>query len=109
MTPEVARLWAGILLRRSSWRVVLEVRRDSRSGASREGVEAELRASLGEEAGRYRLDLAEADARPQNPLLVEGKLIIAGRDGSLDAAPLEELLERLPAVVTVGRAYERIA
>ncbi len=112
VTPGVADLWKGILLRRPSWHAVREVRRDSRAGAARELVEAELRAALGvaaaEDAGRYRFDLADADARPQNPLLVAGRLVVARRDGSLDAAPLSELLERLPAVVTVGRAYERI-
>jgi HD superfamily phosphohydrolase len=107
VTPRVAELWRRILQRRPTWRAVHEVRRDSRSGASRASVEAELRAALPRDAGRYRLDLAEADARPQNPLFATGRLIVARRDGTLDAAPLGELLERLPAVVTVGRAYER--
>ena len=109
VTPRLAQLWRGILLRRPSWRVVREVRRDSRGGVPREAIEAELLAGLGESAGReIRLDLAEADARPQNPTLPAGQLIIARRDGSLDAAPLGQLLERLPAVVVVGRAYERV-
>jgi HD superfamily phosphohydrolase len=111
VTARVAELWRGILLRRPTWHVVREVRRDSRSEAHRATVEAELREALGDDLARnpsrYRLDLAEADARPQNPLLAEGRLIVARRDGSLDSAPLGELLERLPAVVTVGRAYER--
>ena len=112
MTPRVAELWRGILLRRPTWRAVREIRHDSRSEAARERVERELRAELGPlldaDPGRYRFDLADADARPQNPLLAEGRLVVARRDGSLDAAPLGELLERLPAVVTVGRAYERV-
>jgi hypothetical protein len=105
VTPDVARLWRGILLRRPSWRAVAELRRDSRSGSSRGQVEAELRR---DHDGTVRLDLAETDGRPENPLLAEGQLIVAHRDGSLDAAPLSALLERLPASVTVGRAYERV-
>ncbi len=112
VTPRVAELWRGILLRRPTWHAVREVRRDSRSEAARERVEAELRQALGPlltaDPDRYRFDLAEADARPQNPLLAEGQLVVARRDGTLDTAPLGELLERLPAVVTVGRAYERV-
>jgi len=112
VTPRVAELWRGILLRRPTWRAVREIRHDSRSEAARERVERELRVELGPlldaDPGRYRFDLADADARPQNPLLAEGRLVVARRDGSLDAAPLGELLERLPAVVTVGRAYERV-
>jgi hypothetical protein len=65
--------------------------------------------SLPGEAHRYRYDVALADARPQNPLLAQGSLIVARRDGTLDATVLGELLERLPAVVTVGRAYERVS
>jgi uncharacterized protein len=109
VTPRVAESWRRILERRPTWHAVHEVRRDSRSGASRASVEAELLAALPGDRGRYRLDLAEADARPQNPLLVAGQLIVARRDGSLDPAALGELLERLPAVVTVGRAYERVS
>ena len=59
--------------------------------------------------GRCRLDLALADGRPQNPLLVAGQLIVARRDGGLDEDALGELLERVPALVVVGRAYERVA
>jgi hypothetical protein len=54
-----------------------------------------------------RLDLTEADGRPQNPLRAHGSLIIARRDGTLDPALLDDLLQRLPAVVVVGRAYTR--
>ncbi|HMJ80777.1 MAG TPA: HD domain-containing protein [Candidatus Dormibacteraeota bacterium] len=109
VTPQVGGLWRGILLRQPTWRVVREVRRDSRGGHDRASVEAELRAALGGEADRadVRLDLAEADARPQNPLAAAGQLIIARRDGTLDPTGLGELLERLPAVVVVGRAYRR--
>ena len=112
VTPRVAELWRGILLRRPTWRAVREVRHDSRSEAARDRVERELRESLGlalrAEPERFRFDLADADARPQNPLFVGGRLVVAGRDGSLDATPLGAMLERLPAVVTVGRVYERI-
>ena len=112
VTPRVAELWRGILLRRPTWRAVREVRHDSRSEAARDRVERELRESLGlalrAEPERFRFDLADADARPQNPLLVEGRLVVAGRDGSLDVTPLDAMLERLPAVVTVGRVYERV-
>ncbi|HET7677305.1 MAG TPA: hypothetical protein VFK38_05575, partial [Candidatus Limnocylindrales bacterium] len=105
VTPAVADLWRGILLRQPSWHLAREVRRDSRTGGDRASVEAELREGL---AAGARLDLAEADARPENPLhAVDGRLIVGRRDGSLDAGPLHELLERLPAVVVVGRAYER--
>ena len=44
VTPEVGRLWRGILLRNPSWHAVAEVRRDSRFGGTREDAEAELRA-----------------------------------------------------------------
>jgi hypothetical protein len=89
---------------------VHEIRRDSRAGLSPDQVEDELRAQMGGAArdGRLRFDLAVADARPQNPILPEGQLIVARRDGTLDSAPLESLLERLPAVVVVGRAYRRV-
>jgi HD superfamily phosphohydrolase len=106
VTPRIGELWRGILMRRPTWRAVLEVRKDSRSGADPESVTAGLRASL-PAGGDYRFDVALADARPQNPLLVKGSLIVARRDGTLDDAALSDLLERLPAVVTVGRAYER--
>jgi hypothetical protein len=109
VAPRVGELWRGILMRRPTWRAVREVRRDSRSGADPESVTAELRASLPGDAHDYRFDVALADARPQNPLLAQGSLIVARRDGTLDAAVLGELLERLPAVVTVGRAYERVS
>ncbi len=109
VTPRVGELWRGILMRRPTWRAVREVRRDSRSGADPASVEAELRAALPGDARQYRFDVALADARPQNPLLAQGSLIVARRDGSLDAAALGDLLERLPAVVTVGRAYERVS
>ncbi len=111
VTPRVAELWRGILLRRPTWRAVREVRHDSRAEAARDRVERELRDAVGRALEtapeRYRFDLADMDARPQNPLLVEGRLVVAGRDGSLDVAPLGEVLGRLPAVVTVGRVYER--
>ena len=111
VTPRVAELWKGILLRRPTWHAVREVRHDSRAEAARERVTEELRRDLGPllEANPdgYRFDLADADARPQNPLLDEGKLLVGRRDGTLDMAPLGELLERLPAVVTVGRVYAR--
>ncbi|MGZ3632482.1 MAG: HD domain-containing protein [Candidatus Limnocylindrales bacterium] len=111
VTPRVGALWRGILLRRPTWHAVREVRRDSRGGHDRASVEAELRAVLGPDAAgaEVRLDLAEADARPQNPLAVTGQLLIARRDGSLDPSGLGELLERLPAVVVVGRAYRRVS
>ena len=109
VTPGVAGLWRGILLRRPTWRTVREIRRDSRSGLSQAEIEEQLKAEMGAAGanGRLRLDLAVADVRPQNPILAEGQLIVARRDGTLDSAPLETLLERLPAVVVVGRAYER--
>ena len=81
-----------------------EVRRDSRL-ASSDDARAEL---AGGPDGQARLDLAETDARPQNPLIAEGQLIVARRDGTLDSTRLTELLERLPAVVVLARAYERI-
>ncbi len=110
VTPRVGELWRGILLRRPTWRAVREVRRDSRGGHDRASVEAELRTALGAEADRpdVCLDLAEADARPQNPLKASGQLIVARRDGTLDPTALGELLERLPAVVVVGRAFVRV-
>jgi HD superfamily phosphohydrolase len=110
VTAAVAELWRGILLRRPTWRAVHEIRRDSRAGLSPDQVEDELRAEMGgaDRDGRLRFDLAVADARPQNPILPEGQLIVARRDGTLDSAPLESLLERLPAVVVVGRAYRRV-
>jgi hypothetical protein len=109
VTPHVGDLWRGILMRRPTWRAVREVRRDSRSGADPRSVEAELRAQLPGAGEGCRFDVALADARPQNPLLARGSLIVARRDGTLDAAALGDLLERLPAVVTVGRAYERVS
>ena len=110
VTPAVGALWRHILLRRPTWRAIAEVRRDSRSGGSRAEVEAALVAGAAGAVGlELRLDLAEADGRPQNPLNVRGSLIVARRDGTLDPAPLQDLLERLPAVVVVGRAYVRSA
>ena len=113
VTPEVGRLWRGILLRNPSWRAIAEVRRNSRFGGTREDAEAELRA-LAEAylakdgpAPTIRFDLAEADGRPQNPLHAHGSLIIARRDGTLDPTLLDDLLQRLPAVVVTGRAYVR--
>ncbi|MBA3778324.1 MAG: HD domain-containing protein [Chloroflexi bacterium] len=109
VSGQVGELWRGILLRRPTWRAVREVRRDSLRSTDPSGaLEAELAKGL-ELDGRIRLDLAETDARPQNPLHVGGQLIVARRDGRLDAQALPELLERLPAVVVVGRAYERLA
>src|SRR3990170_1565015 len=106
--PSVRRLWRHVLLRQPTWRTIAEVRRDSRSGGTRAEVEAALVAGAGAAVGsELRLDLAEADGRPQNPLNVRGSLIVARRDGTLDSAPLDDLLERLPAVVVVGRAYAR--
>jgi hypothetical protein len=120
VTPEVGALWRGILLRNPTWRAIAEVRRDSRFGGTREDAEAELRASAeaylasvgtgqGSAAPVVRFDLAEADGRPQNPLHAHGSLIIARRDGTLDPALLDDLLQRLPAVVVTGRAYVRNA
>jgi HD superfamily phosphohydrolase len=120
VTPEVGTLWRGILLRSPTWRAIAEVRRDSRFGGTREDAEAELRASAdaylasvgtgqGPAPPLVRFDLAEADGRPQNPLHAHGSLIIARRDGTLDPALLDDLLERLPAVVVTGRAYVRNA
>jgi hypothetical protein len=119
VTPEVGRLWRGILLRSPSWRAIAEVRRDSRFGGTRDDAEAQLRAAAdaygaasATETGEsqvVRLDLAEADGRPQNPLHAHGSLIIARRDGTLDPALLDDLLQRLPAVVVTGRAYVRSA
>ena len=108
VTPEVGRLWRGVLLRRPTWRAIAEVRRDSRFGGTRADVEAELAAASAAAVGaELRLDLTEADGRPQNPLRAHGSLIIARRDGTLDPALLDDLLQRLPAVVVVGRAYTR--
>jgi hypothetical protein len=118
--PEVGRLWRGILLRSPTWRAIAEVRRDSRFGGTRADAEAELLASAeafvaaavaetGGPAPVVQLDLAEADGRPQNPLHAHGSLIIARRDGTLDPALLDDLLQRLPAVVVTGRAYVRSA
>jgi HD superfamily phosphohydrolase len=110
VTPRTGELWRGILLRRPTWRAVRELRRDSRTGGSPEQVEQELRASGPDVAdGRLRVDLAQTDGRPENPLLVGDQLVVARRDGSLDAEGVGELLNRLPAVVVVGRAYERVA
>ena len=124
VSPRIGELWRGILLRRPSWRAVKEVRRAiggdvSKGLASGRSVEDELRAGLSTAAataddpgggdGRFRVDLALADGRPQNPLHAEGMLVVARRDGTLDTAGLRQLLERVPAVVVVGRAYERAA
>ena len=126
VTPEVGRLWRGILLRSPTWRAIAEVRRDSRFGGTREDARAELQASVeaylatlprspraaardADDSTTVRLDLAEADGRPQNPLHAHGSLIIARRDGTLDPALLDDLLQRLPAVVVTGRAYVRSA
>ena len=107
--PGIAELWRGILLRQPTWRAVGEVRRDSRGGLTRGMIEQQLRDELDGAAanGRLRFDLAVADARPENPILQDDQLIVARRDGTLDREPLAMLLERLPAVVVVGRAYER--
>jgi HD superfamily phosphohydrolase len=109
VTPAVAELWRGILLRRPTWRTVAEIRRDSRGGLTQAEIEGQLRDEMDGSApsGRVRFDLAVADARPQNPILQDDQLIVARRDGTLDREPLAMLLERLPAVVVVGRAYER--
>jgi HD superfamily phosphohydrolase len=110
VTPGVADLWRGILLRQPTWRAVGEVRRDSRAGLTRAEIERQLRDEMDGAArnGRMRFDLAVADARPENPILQDDQLIVARRDGTLDREPLAMLLERLPAVVVVGRAYERV-
>jgi hypothetical protein len=110
VTPGVAALWRGILLRQPTWRAVGEVRRDSRAGLTRAEIERQLRDEMDGAApnGRMRFDLAVADARPENPILQDDQLIVARRDGTLDREPLAMLLERLPAVVVVGRAYERV-
>jgi HD superfamily phosphohydrolase len=105
--PPMGALWRGILLRRPTWRAVRELRRDSRSGPPADTVDRELRA--GDLDGRIRVDLAQTDGRPENPLNTRDQLVIARRDGSLDAQGIPELLERLPAVVVVGRAFERVA
>ena len=104
VTPAVGRLWRGILLRQPRWRAVNEVRRDSRHGG-RDEVESLLAA--GARRGD-RLDLAETDAQPEYARKLEGRLLVARRDGSADAAAMGELLDRLPAVVVVGRAYRRV-
>ena len=92
------RLWRGILLRRPRWRAVTEVRRDSRHGGR---DEAESLLAAGARRGD-RLDLAETDAQPEYARKLEGRLLVARRDGSADAAAMGELLDRLPAVVVVG-------
>ena len=108
MVPaRVGELWRGILLRRPSWHAVREIRRDARSVESGDLAEAELRRAL--QGGEYRIDRTDADTHPQNPFQPEGPLLVATREGALDAARLGELLERLPAVVTVVRAYARTA
>jgi len=119
--PEVGRLWRGILLRNPTWRAIAEVRRDSRFGGTRADAQAELQAAADAQVALFaetdeadpdgrptvRFDLAEADGRPQNPLHAHGSLIVARRDGTLDPALLDDLLQRLPAVVVTGRAYVR--
>jgi HD superfamily phosphohydrolase len=107
VTPEIGALWRGILHRRPTWRAVREIRSDSRVGEGTQALERELRAAGSD--GTIRVDLAQTDGRPENPLGSRGRLVVARRDGSLDAAALTDLLERLPAVVVVGRAYERVA
>lgn len=109
----VGELWAGILLRRPTWRVVREVRRhlhgDEEQADGAAGVSALLtEPTVGGSSATRRIDLAEADARPQNPLRAAGQLIVARRDGTLDETALPELLERLPAVAVTGRLYERV-
>lgn len=117
VTPAVGALWHGILLRRPGWRAVREVRRqlhgsDLPASPSLATLAAELRAGhpgAGPADAEVRVDLAIADSGPDDPVRVEGKLIVARRDGTLDATAIPQLLERLPALVVVGRLYERVA
>ena len=99
-------LWRGILLRQPRWRAVSEVRRDSRRGGRAE-VEAILRGSGYDRATGWTWP--RPTPSPEYARKLEGRLLVARRDGSLDAGAMGELLDRLPAVVVVGRAYRRIA
>ena len=109
VSPRVGELWRGILARRPTWRALRELRRDSRHGDEAD-LDEQLRVALHPGGdGTIRVDLARADGRPQNPLRTQGQLIVARRDGTLDGAAITDLLDRLPTVVVVGRAYEKIA
>jgi HD superfamily phosphohydrolase len=112
VAPLTGELWRGILLRRPGWRAVREVRRHLSADDLAHGGVDRLRSELldgmdgGTSASGCRVDLAEADSGPYDPLDTEGQLIVARRDGSLDATGIASLLERLPAMVVVGRLYE---
>ena len=86
VTPRIGELWRGILLRRPSWRAVHELRRHLRAEDLGRGAVERLRAELldgrdgpaagGSAAGgsELRVDLAEADSGPYDPLDTEGQL-----------------------------------
>jgi hypothetical protein len=115
VAPRIAELWRGILMRRPSWRAIHELRRHLGAADVGEGALEALRSELlegGRHAaavsdGELRVDLAAADSGPYDPLDTEGQLIVGRRDGTLDATPVLRLLARLPALVVVGRVYER--
>jgi len=113
VTPQIGDQWRGILLRRPGWRAVREVRRhlhadDLGAGAMghvRQELLGDRDASIAADDPSIRVDLAAADSGPIEP---RGQLIVARRDGSLDATAVSQLLARLPALVVVGRLYERV-
>jgi len=112
VTARIGELWRGILLRRPGWRAVREVRRHFRADDLADGAVERLRAELlapgteGTSASELRVDLAEADSGPYARLDSGGQLIVARRDGTLDTTAVSALLERLPALVVIGRLYE---
>jgi hypothetical protein len=106
VTAELGRVWQAILLRRSRWRTVAEIR-SSYEAAEREATRVAATQELGLEARAGEVvDLAEIDARPADANATDSLLAIVGRDGT-PAGPLSKSLGRLPAYSLVARRYRR--
>jgi uncharacterized protein len=103
-TPEVARAWASILLRRPRWRAEAEVRAEYEPEAFPE----QLVRGLGDEQdGRVAIDLAIVDARPADATATDSLLALEARDGGIELR-LSQALKRLPAFALIGRRYRRL-